>query len=87
VIGGINVDFIAKGTTKKLVSIEVIVSSELLCAYRMSFSYAAVWFEPTDADKACKPFLSESWKALSYTTPNLAELCTMNHTLDLPTPT
>uniref|UniRef100_A0A672NHI0 Pseudouridine-metabolizing bifunctional protein C1861.05-like n=1 Tax=Sinocyclocheilus grahami TaxID=75366 RepID=A0A672NHI0_SINGR len=46
-----------------------------------------VWFEPTDADKACKPFLSESWKALSYTSPNLAELCTMNHTLGLPTPT
>ncbi|XP_067292690.1 uncharacterized protein zgc:136858 [Pseudorasbora parva] len=46
-----------------------------------------VWYEPTDADKACKPFLSESWKALSYTSPNLAELCTMNHTLDLPTPT
>lgn len=47
----------------------------------------AVWFEPTDADKACKPFLSESWKALSYTSPNLAELCTMNHTLGLPIPT
>ncbi|XP_059392847.1 uncharacterized protein zgc:136858 isoform X1 [Carassius carassius] len=46
-----------------------------------------VWFEPTDADKACKPFLSESWKALSYISPNLAELCTMNHTLGLPTPT
>uniref|UniRef100_A0A8C2DPK4 Zgc:136858 n=1 Tax=Cyprinus carpio TaxID=7962 RepID=A0A8C2DPK4_CYPCA len=46
-----------------------------------------VWFEPTDADKACKPFLSESWRALSYTSPNLAELCTMNHTLGLPTPT
>uniref|UniRef100_A0A672SDZ3 Zgc:136858 n=1 Tax=Sinocyclocheilus grahami TaxID=75366 RepID=A0A672SDZ3_SINGR len=46
-----------------------------------------VWFEPTVADKACKPFLSESWKALSYTSLNLAELCTMNHTLGLPTPT
>ncbi|XP_072519956.1 uncharacterized protein [Salminus brasiliensis] len=45
-----------------------------------------VWYEPTDADKACKPFLSDSWKALSYTSPNLAELCTMNHTLHLPTP-
>ncbi|XP_007252903.3 uncharacterized protein zgc:136858 [Astyanax mexicanus] len=45
-----------------------------------------VWYEPTDADKACKPFLSESWKALSYTSPNLAELCTMNRTLHLPTP-
>lgn len=45
-----------------------------------------VWFEPTDADKACKPFLSESWKALAFTSPNLTELCTMNHTLGLPTP-
>ncbi|KAL2093600.1 hypothetical protein ACEWY4_010912 [Coilia grayii] len=45
-----------------------------------------VWFEPTDADKASKPFLCESWKALTYTSPNLAELCTINHTLGLPTP-
>ncbi|TSK28061.1 Pseudouridine-metabolizing bifunctional protein C1861.05 [Bagarius yarrelli] len=45
-----------------------------------------VWYEPTDADKACKPFVSESWKALSYTSPNLAELRTMNQTLCLPTP-
>ncbi|XP_066505362.1 uncharacterized protein zgc:136858 isoform X3 [Hoplias malabaricus] len=45
-----------------------------------------VWYEPTDADKAGKPFLSDSWKALSYTSPNLTELCTMNHTLHLPTP-
>uniref|UniRef100_A0A8C9T7J7 Zgc:136858 n=1 Tax=Scleropages formosus TaxID=113540 RepID=A0A8C9T7J7_SCLFO len=45
-----------------------------------------VWFEPTDSDKACKPFLSESWKTLTYTSPNLMELCTMNRTLGLPTP-
>ncbi|KAK3535667.1 hypothetical protein QTP70_019733 [Hemibagrus guttatus] len=45
-----------------------------------------VWYEPTDADKACKPFVSKSWKALSYTSPNLAELRTMNQTLHLPTP-
>ncbi|XP_036424228.1 pseudouridine-metabolizing bifunctional protein C1861.05 isoform X2 [Colossoma macropomum] len=45
-----------------------------------------VWYEPTDADKACKPFLSDSWKDLSYTSPNLAELCTMSRTLHLPTP-
>ncbi|MFT7796753.1 pseudouridine-metabolizing bifunctional protein C1861.05-like [Arapaima gigas] len=45
-----------------------------------------VWFEPTDADKACKPFLSESWKALTYTSPNLMELCSMNQTLGHPTP-
>eukprot|EP00063_Salmo_salar_P006436 XP_013981271.1 PREDICTED: pseudouridine-metabolizing bifunctional protein C1861.05-like isoform X2 [Salmo salar] len=45
-----------------------------------------VWYEPTDSDKACKPFLSDSWKALGYTSPNLAELCTMNKALGLPTP-
>ncbi|KAK6317835.1 hypothetical protein J4Q44_G00111260 [Coregonus suidteri] len=28
-----------------------------------------VWYEPTDCDKACKPFLSDSWKALAYTSP------------------
>ncbi|XP_062318123.1 uncharacterized protein zgc:136858 isoform X1 [Osmerus eperlanus] len=46
-----------------------------------------VWYEPTDSDKACKPFLSESWKSLTYISPNLAELCTMNKTLGLPSPT
>lgn len=46
----------------------------------------AVWFEPTDVDKAIKPFLSESWKALTYTSPNLVELCAINQALGLPTP-
>nr|XP_023654010.1 pseudouridine-metabolizing bifunctional protein C1861.05-like isoform X2 [Paramormyrops kingsleyae] len=45
-----------------------------------------VWFEPTDVDKAIKPFLSESWKALTYTSPNLMELCAMNQALGLLTP-
>ncbi|XP_048871132.1 uncharacterized protein zgc:136858 isoform X2 [Brienomyrus brachyistius] len=45
-----------------------------------------VWFEPTDVEKAKKPFLSESWKALTCTTPNLVELCAMNQALGLPTP-
>ncbi|XP_059191379.1 uncharacterized protein zgc:136858 isoform X3 [Centropristis striata] len=45
-----------------------------------------VWFEPTDSDKACKPFLSDAWKSLSYSSPNLAELRTMNKTLGLQTP-
>lgn len=45
-----------------------------------------VWFEPTDSEKACKPFLSDAWKSLSYTSPNLAELRTMNKTLGIPTP-
>uniref|UniRef100_A0AAX7U8D9 Carbohydrate kinase PfkB domain-containing protein n=1 Tax=Astatotilapia calliptera TaxID=8154 RepID=A0AAX7U8D9_ASTCA len=40
-----------------------------------------VWYEPTDSEKACKPFLSNAWKSLSYSSPNLAELCTMNKTL------
>lgn len=45
-----------------------------------------VWYEPTDSDKACKPFLSEAWKSLSYASPNLSELYTMNKTLGLPLP-
>ncbi|CAL9696895.1 unnamed protein product [Knipowitschia caucasica] len=45
-----------------------------------------VWYEPTDSDKASKPFLSEAWKSLSYTSPNLSELCTMNKTLGLEVP-
>ncbi|XP_074488481.1 uncharacterized protein LOC141765980 isoform X2 [Sebastes fasciatus] len=45
-----------------------------------------VWYEPTDSDKACKPFLSDAWKSLSYSSPNLAELCTMNKMLGIPTP-
>ncbi|KAM4573368.1 uncharacterized protein PAE49_008199 isoform 2-T2 [Odontesthes bonariensis] len=45
-----------------------------------------VWYEPTDAEKACKPFLSDAWKSLSYSSPNLAELCIMNETLGITTP-
>ncbi|XP_061772992.1 uncharacterized protein zgc:136858 isoform X2 [Nerophis ophidion] len=45
-----------------------------------------VWYEPTDSEKASKPFLSDAWKSLAYTSPNLAELCTMNKTLGLQTP-
>ncbi|XP_069019617.1 uncharacterized protein [Embiotoca jacksoni] len=45
-----------------------------------------VWYEPTDSEKACKPFLSDAWKSLSYSSPNLAELCTMNKTLGVETP-
>ncbi|XP_035257374.1 pseudouridine-metabolizing bifunctional protein C1861.05 isoform X2 [Anguilla anguilla] len=45
-----------------------------------------VWYEPTDTDKASKPFMSDSWKNLSYTSPNLAELCAMNRALGLSTP-
>lgn len=64
------------------------MSTTLVSDERLTYpSVFAVWYEPTDADKACKPFLSESWKVLTYTSPNLAELCTMNRTLGLPTPT
>ncbi|CAN9498942.1 unnamed protein product [Ophioblennius macclurei] len=45
-----------------------------------------VWYEPTDSDKACKPFLSHAWKSLSYSSPNLAELCAMNKMLGVRTP-
>ncbi|XP_061679093.1 uncharacterized protein zgc:136858 [Syngnathoides biaculeatus] len=45
-----------------------------------------VWYEPTDSEKACKPFLSDAWKSMSYASPNLVELCTMNKTLGLQTP-
>ncbi|KAM9753283.1 uncharacterized protein ACNS7B_006624 [Menidia menidia] len=45
-----------------------------------------VWYEPTDAEKACKPFMSDAWKSLSYSSPNLTELCMMNETLGVTTP-
>ncbi|XP_016524220.1 uncharacterized protein LOC103134538 isoform X2 [Poecilia formosa] len=45
-----------------------------------------IWYEPTDVEKACKPFLSDAWKSLSYSSPNLAELCMMNKTLGLTVP-
>ncbi|XP_021163178.2 pseudouridine-metabolizing bifunctional protein C1861.05 [Fundulus heteroclitus] len=45
-----------------------------------------IWYEPTDVDKACKPFLSDAWKSLSYLSPNLKELCMINKTLGLTAP-
>ncbi|XP_047452890.1 pseudouridine-metabolizing bifunctional protein C1861.05 isoform X1 [Mugil cephalus] len=45
-----------------------------------------VWYEPTSVEKVGKPFLSDAWKSLSYSSPNLAELCTMNKTLGIKTP-
>ncbi|XP_035203375.1 pseudouridine-metabolizing bifunctional protein C1861.05-like isoform X2 [Oxyura jamaicensis] len=41
----------------------------------------AVCYEPTDENKASKPFLSDSWKALTYISPNLQELRAINRTL------
>ncbi|XP_069759704.1 uncharacterized protein [Narcine bancroftii] len=45
-----------------------------------------VLFEPTDLTSACKPFVTDSWKALAYTSPNLMELRAMNQALGLPVP-
>ncbi|XP_010125682.1 PREDICTED: pseudouridine-metabolizing bifunctional protein C1861.05-like [Chlamydotis macqueenii] len=41
----------------------------------------AVCYEPTDENKASKPFLSDSWKVLTYISPNLQELRAINRTL------
>ncbi|KAM5173029.1 uncharacterized protein ACMZJ9_005712 [Mantella aurantiaca] len=40
-----------------------------------------VCYEPTDIDKASKPFKSDSWTALTYISPNLKELISINRTL------
>ncbi|XP_068169684.1 uncharacterized protein zgc:136858 isoform X2 [Antennarius striatus] len=58
---------------------------DYVCSFASSHKIN-VWYEPTDSEKACKPFLSDSWKSLSYASPNLAELCTMTKTLGIPTP-
>ncbi|XP_008108730.2 uncharacterized protein LOC100556121 [Anolis carolinensis] len=46
----------------------------------------AVCYEPTDVDKASKPFVSDSWRALAYISPNLRELRAINRTLGHPVP-
>nr|XP_025975607.1 pseudouridine-metabolizing bifunctional protein C1861.05-like isoform X2 [Dromaius novaehollandiae] len=46
----------------------------------------AVCYEPTDEKKASKPFLSDSWKSLTYISPNLQELRAINQTLGNPLP-
>ncbi|XP_071407238.1 uncharacterized protein [Pithys albifrons albifrons] len=46
----------------------------------------AVCYEPTDENKASKPFLSDSWKALTCISPNLQELRAINWTLGNPVP-
>ncbi|XP_077325404.1 uncharacterized protein LOC143960560 isoform X2 [Lithobates pipiens] len=40
-----------------------------------------VCYEPTDVAKASKPFTSDSWTALTYISPNLKELISINRTL------
>ncbi|KAM4676558.1 uncharacterized protein O3C94_009010 isoform 1-T2 [Discoglossus pictus] len=49
-------------------------------------SSVPVCYEPTDEDKASKPFLSNSWTALTYISPNLRELISINKTLGFPVP-
>nr|XP_006133450.1 uncharacterized protein LOC102450984 [Pelodiscus sinensis] len=46
----------------------------------------AVCYEPTDENKASKPFLSDSWRALTYISPNLRELRAINRSLGCPVP-
>ncbi|XP_044297157.1 uncharacterized protein LOC123028896 isoform X4 [Varanus komodoensis] len=48
--------------------------------------HLAVWYEPTDVNKASKPFHSDSWTALTCTSPNLRELRAINQTLGHPVP-
>ncbi|XP_028931724.1 pseudouridine-metabolizing bifunctional protein C1861.05-like [Ornithorhynchus anatinus] len=43
-------------------------------------------FEPTDENKASKPFLSDSWTALTYASPNLRELRAIARALGHPGP-
>ncbi|KAM9311495.1 uncharacterized protein PAF06_009309 [Gastrophryne carolinensis] len=40
-----------------------------------------VCYEPTDIDKASKPFTSDSWMALTYISPNIRELISINQAL------
>ncbi|XP_053112226.1 uncharacterized protein LOC128327452 [Hemicordylus capensis] len=46
----------------------------------------AVCYEPTDVDKASKPFFSDSWRALTWISPNLRELRAIVRTLGHPVP-
>lgn len=55
------------------------LTNQLQCCFE-------VCYEPTDENKASKPFLSDSWKALTYISPNLQELRAINRTLGNPLP-
>ncbi|XP_054845116.1 uncharacterized protein LOC129336129 isoform X2 [Eublepharis macularius] len=48
--------------------------------------HLAVYYEPTDVDKASKPFFSDSWRALACVSPNLRELRAISRTLGYPVP-
>lgn len=74
------------GEHKEMVTMNNCDRNLSLILIRRNQCVSPVWYEPTDSDKASKPFLSDAWKSLSYSSPNLAELCTMNKTLGFPTP-
>ena len=42
--------------------------------YFKFFYLFAVWFEPTDINLVGKLFSSDSWRKLTYTSPNMNEL-------------
>uniref|UniRef100_A0ACB8FMC5 Uncharacterized protein n=1 Tax=Sphaerodactylus townsendi TaxID=933632 RepID=A0ACB8FMC5_9SAUR len=46
----------------------------------------AVYYEPTDVDKASGPFFSDCWRSLACISPNLRELRAINRTLGHPVP-
>ncbi|KAJ7329105.1 hypothetical protein JRQ81_015279 [Phrynocephalus forsythii] len=48
--------------------------------------HLTVCYEPTDMDKASKPFLSNSWRTLACISPNLRELRAISQTLGYPVP-
>ncbi|XP_039217902.1 pseudouridine-metabolizing bifunctional protein C1861.05-like isoform X2 [Crotalus tigris] len=49
--------------------------------------HLTVYYEPTDVNKASKPFVSENWKGLTCVSPNLRELRAISQTLGNPVPT
>ncbi|XP_025021809.1 uncharacterized protein LOC112540522 isoform X2 [Python bivittatus] len=49
--------------------------------------HLTVYYEPTDVNKASKPFISESWRGLTCISPNLWELRAISQTLGNPVPT
>ena len=45
------------------------------------FVFMTVWFEPTCLMKAEKPFLSDAWHNITYISPNIKELRSIDSTL------
>ncbi|XP_071855180.1 uncharacterized protein [Apostichopus japonicus] len=59
-------------------SVEVI---DQICHF-CSKKHIPVWFEPTCVSKAKKPFVSDTWRKISYASPNLNELRVMYAALE-----